>query len=384
MFRMVESLLVPSSVMMIDPTNFEQREELLALLKAQRGRRLNSDVEYIITIVDNHTKKSRKQRVKLTHTLIPYQRKDRDGQPVNETRYAIVDKTILGQGKEGEVRASDYTLELLDNDYLIKSKRVKPRIVKTYSLDGRRSFSGTRENTLMRIASDIFHPKNVNDKEAICISRRFNGVSMERFMEEEQFNYLSRTLDEIMTIIRNTIIALQEFHSKSLIHRDIKEQNLMIDPKTLEVRIIDLGLSVELNTYDGMKCGTPIYAAPEVYKADHVPQSDIFALGITAWHLLSGYEVPPSIYRDVFRGEFDDEKNAIPTARIINQERFGKIDRKVQNACAELVRMMMKCDPTKRASLQACLEHIHTIILAPVQHKAAESESSPAAAARVC
>ena len=54
-------------------------------------------------------------------------------------------------------------------------------------------------------------------------------------------------------------------HSKHICHRDIKLENLLLDDKNKNVKIIDLGFSIyckdsKLNTF----CGTPSYMAPEI------------------------------------------------------------------------------------------------------------------------
>lgn len=54
-------------------------------------------------------------------------------------------------------------------------------------------------------------------------------------------------------------------HSKHICHRDIKLENLLLDDKNKNIKIIDLGFSIyckdrKLNTF----CGTPSYMAPEI------------------------------------------------------------------------------------------------------------------------
>jgi len=54
-------------------------------------------------------------------------------------------------------------------------------------------------------------------------------------------------------------------HSKHICHRDIKLENLLLDDKNKNIKIIDLGFSIyckdrKLNTF----CGTPSYIAPEI------------------------------------------------------------------------------------------------------------------------
>ncbi|MCB9589495.1 MAG: serine/threonine protein kinase [Polyangiaceae bacterium] len=94
--------------------------------------------------------------------------------------------------------------------------------------------------------------------------------------------------------------ALGEAHQRGLVHRDIKPSNLMLCerggvPDTLKV--MDFGLVRDVgdetaNSSDGLS-GTPLYLAPEAILENDsgIPQSDVYALGATAYFLLSG--TPP-------------------------------------------------------------------------------------------
>jgi calcium-dependent protein kinase len=52
-------------------------------------------------------------------------------------------------------------------------------------------------------------------------------------------------------------------------HRDLKPDNILIDPKE-NIKIVDFGLAAYLHEIDMIfaKCGTPGYIAPEVFKYD--------------------------------------------------------------------------------------------------------------------
>lgn len=61
-------------------------------------------------------------------------------------------------------------------------------------------------------------------------------------------------------------LGIQFIHSKKILHRDIKPQNIFIDDK-MNIKIGDFGISKILNT-TGEQCktmtGTPFYLAPEI------------------------------------------------------------------------------------------------------------------------
>lgn len=89
--------------------------------------------------------------------------------------------------------------------------------------------------------------------------------------------------------------ALEHAHKLQMIHRDIKPDNIMVTSKGV-VKVADFGLAKALDdeefsmTQSGTGLGTPYYMAPEQARnAKHVDgRSDIYALGATLYHLLTG------------------------------------------------------------------------------------------------
>lgn len=104
--------------------------------------------------------------------------------------------------------------------------------------------------------------------------------------------------DKVVDWIKQVCEVLQYLHTleKSIIHRDIKPANIMLDPKTGNITVIDFGTAkqCEVNDKNGLTTclGTPGYAAPEQYgglgRTD--PRTDIYALGMTMYALLTGID----------------------------------------------------------------------------------------------
>lgn len=81
-------------------------------------------------------------------------------------------------------------------------------------------------------------------------------------------------------------------------HRDIKAENVLVDPATMRVVLIDFGLAtvdakLSEATVDSRFRGTPIYMAPDVLKRKspyRVVSSDIYSLGVLFWTMLLGQQ----------------------------------------------------------------------------------------------
>jgi len=81
--------------------------------------------------------------------------------------------------------------------------------------------------------------------------------------------------------------------SESVIHRDIKLDNILIEEGTRMVKLIDFGFSVLTQTANQrlkVFCGTPSYMAPEITrKSDYEGRPvDMWALGVLLYVMLTG------------------------------------------------------------------------------------------------
>ncbi len=104
---------------------------------------------------------------------------------------------------------------------------------------------------------------------------------------------------EMVKIIEQTLAALDFAHNKGFVHRDIKEQNILVEgnyPNSV-AKLTDFGLSKSFKetgmsgvTMVGDVAGTIAYMPPEQVRdfKDVKPPSDIYAIGMTAYSLLTG------------------------------------------------------------------------------------------------
>lgn len=104
---------------------------------------------------------------------------------------------------------------------------------------------------------------------------------------------------EVVKIIEQTLSALDFAHSQGFVHRDIKEQNILVegDYPNYVAKLTDFGLAKSFKqtgmsgvTMVGDVAGTVAYMPPEQIRdfKDVKPPSDIYATGMTAYALLTG------------------------------------------------------------------------------------------------
>lgn len=94
---------------------------------------------------------------------------------------------------------------------------------------------------------------------------------------------------DVLSVANQACDILHYLHTlpSPVIFRDVKPSNIMIDAEGF-VTMIDFGIARFTNNQRGSIMGTPGYAPPEQYRGDVSVASDIYALGATMHHLLTG------------------------------------------------------------------------------------------------
>ncbi|KUI69937.1 Protein kinase kin1 [Cytospora mali] len=145
---------------------------------------------------------------------------------------------------------------------------------------------------------------------------------------------------------RQITSALDYCHRNSIVHRDLKIENILIS-KTGDIKIIDFGLSNLFSPRSHLKtfCGSLYFAAPELLQARAYtgPEVDVWSFGIVLYVLVCG-KVP-----------FDDQSMPALHAKI----KKGLVDYPnwLSSECKNLLGRMLVTDPKQRATMAEVMSH---------------------------
>ncbi|WP_348663546.1 serine/threonine protein kinase [Chlamydia vaughanii] len=153
-----------------------------------------------------------------------------------------------------------------------------------------------RVNSFLReaqILSQVSHPNIVKFyqhgtcKEGLYIAMEYiQGGSLRQYILSQLIS-LSQAIDIILAIAN----ALDYLHSRGILHKDIKPENILITPQR-QIKIIDFGLAAGSSSEEPLPqvcLGTPVYMSPEQRQGEKISElSEIYSLGIIAYELISG------------------------------------------------------------------------------------------------
>ena len=209
--------------------------------------------------------------------------------------YEILEK--IGQGGMGSV----FKARQLSLDRIVALKILNPNLSKDTSFCERFIKEA-------RSVAKLGHPNIIvgidvgqHGKYYYFAMEYVEGETALRILRDEGPFQEQRALD----IALQTAKALEHAHKHNMVHRDIKPDNIMITPRG-EAKLCDLGLAQVFDpsaeaTPTGTAMGTPHYIAPEQAKgeANIGITADIYALGATLYHLVTG--------RTLFQGDHSRE-----------------------------------------------------------------------------
>ncbi len=157
------------------------------------------------------------------------------------------------------------------------------------------------EDALQRLKREVSAARRITHSNIIRIHdiSEINGltfISMEYFHGTSLKDHIKRngalSMMQGYNLAAQICDGLEAAHREGVIHRDLKSQNIILDPSN-RIKIIDFGLArtahMEGMTATGLIMGTPEYMAPEQVSGKKIDErADIYSLGIILYEIFTG------------------------------------------------------------------------------------------------
>lgn len=203
--------------------------------------------------------------------------------------YEVIE--LLGQGGMGTV----YKARQLDFERHVAIKVIHPHLVNDRSLEA-------RFRSEMRIAISLHHPHIV----PVYAAGESHGnlfIAMGLVPGEDLAGLIDKRQgippEEAISYVRQIASALDEAHSRQVVHRDVKPGNVLVDNRVPHAYLTDFGLARSLDasqhlTGTGQAVMTPEFAAPEQIAGQDVDaRADVYALACVLFRSMTNESAFP-------------------------------------------------------------------------------------------
>eukprot|EP00002_Diphylleia_rotans_P033473 TRINITY_DN7118_c0_g1_i7.p1 TRINITY_DN7118_c0_g1~~TRINITY_DN7118_c0_g1_i7.p1 ORF type:complete len:540 (+),score=108.48 TRINITY_DN7118_c0_g1_i7:54-1673(+) len=262
---------------------------------------------------------------------------------------------LLGEGSQGTV---------WEGFHIETRQKVAVKVVNWKSLTMSNQIKHLKKEIL--ILSRLAHQNSIRFLEVIddesrevsyIVTEYFDGQDLLHFFND---NYpLSEK--KVGRIFLQLVNAISFFHSKGIVHRDLKLENILIDD-ACNIKVIDFGLSnINTGSARGLltPCGSPVYVAPEVlFDTTYGKHADVWSLGTILFFLSCNY-LPfsrdwYSVYEECYRTKATPPIIFPATLNPELKDLFTKI---------------FVMEPQKRIKLDEILKHPWVAKLKPLKQK---------------
>ena len=205
-------------------------------------------------------------------------------------KYVILDR--LGSGSMGRVYKAHHQLM----GRVVALKIISPELVTNDRVVSRFQ----RE---MKLVGRLDHPNVVRAYDAdqvngilYIVMEYVAGYSLGQRLREGPLSPV-----DVVSYAAQAALGLHHAHEQGIVHRDIKPSNLLLNEEK-QIKVLDLGLGVLMDgdsqstfaTADGVAVGTVDYMSPEQACGRDVDgRSDLFSLGCSMYHLITGRQAFP-------------------------------------------------------------------------------------------
>ena len=189
-------------------------------------------------------------------------------------------------------------------------------------------------------ATSLSHPNIVNIYDVgeenhilYMVMEYVDGFTLKEYIQK----YGPLAVEETIAIMKQLTDAIAHAHVNGLIHRDIKPQNILIDPSG-HVKVTDFGIAIALSatslTQTNSILGSVHYLSPEQARGGMATKkSDIYSLGIVLYELLTG-QLPFSGQSPISIA-LKHLQNETPSVRQLNPEVPQSVENIVLKATAK-------------------------------------------------
>jgi serine/threonine protein kinase len=258
----------------------------------------------------------------------------------------IVLPTILGTGNYGCVRECQhrstgqiYAVKTIDKSKVGRLDHIRREIQFLRSVN---------HSSIMKMVDCYEDADYVH-----IVTEKYTGGELFDKIVDNTHDYGCLSEKEAAKIIKSLLESVQYLHSRNIVHRDIKPENVLFESNEegSSIKLIDFGLARIHASNDGSymtnQVGTPYYMSPDILKGKYDRSCDIWAIGITAYILLSGY--PPfnggsdtDVHRSIRKGNLVFEKSV-----------WGNLSK----ASRDFVSKLLCMDSSKIPSASEALQH---------------------------